>query len=147
MIILYTIQACNLKEQDIIIDELVKYNLTQVPATQDELFVDLSKKIVDQQGDIIAGIVARMYCWNCVYVDTLWVSEAHRKNGFGKDLLEVVEQEAKDKGATLIHLDTFDFQAKEFYQKLWYEIYGELKNCPEGHSRYYLKKELCRRQL
>ena len=89
--------------------------MTKVPATQEELFVNLSKKIIDQQGNIIAGIVAKMYCWNCVYVDTLWVSENHRKNGLGTKMLKLVEQEAKDRGATLIHLDTFDFQAKEFY--------------------------------
>lgn len=143
---MYTIQSCDLKEQDIIINGLVEYNLTKVPATQEELFVNLSKKIIDQQGNIIAGIVARMYCWNCVYVDTLWVSENHRKNGLGTKLLELVEQEAKDKGADMIHLDTFDFQAKEFYQKLGYEIFGELKDCPKRHSRYYLKKELEQRK-
>ena len=139
---MYTIQSCDSKEQDIIIDGLVKYNLSKVPATQEELFVDLSKKVVDQQGNIIAGIVARMYCWKCVYVDTLWVSEVYRKKGLGTKLLEQVEQEAIDKGATLIHLDTFDFQAKEFYLRHGYEVFGELKNCPEGHSRYYLKKDL-----
>ena len=139
---MYTIQSCNSKEQDIIIDGLVEYNLSQVPATQDELFVDLSKKVVDQQGNIIAGIVARMYCWKCVYVDTLWVSEVYRKKGLGTKLLEQVEQEAIDRGATLIHLDTFDFQAKEFYLRYGYEVFGELKDCPKGHSRFYLKKDL-----
>ena len=35
----------------------------------------------------------------------------------GSLLLEEVENDAKSKGAKLIHLDTFDFQAKEFYEK------------------------------
>ena len=46
------------------------------------------------------------------------------------------------KGAKLIHLDTFDFQAKEFYEKQGYIVFGILENCPEKHYRYYLKKVL-----
>ena len=28
---------------------------------------------IEKDGKIIAGIIARMYCWNVVYIDTLWV--------------------------------------------------------------------------
>ena len=42
----------------------------------------------------------------------------------------------------LIHLDTCDFQSKDFYLKQGYEIFGVLDNCPKGHKRYYLKKML-----
>lgn len=48
------------------------YNLSKVQAEQSELFIDLSHKI-EKDGKIIAGIIARMYCWNVVYIDTLWV--------------------------------------------------------------------------
>jgi hypothetical protein len=51
--------------------------------------------------------------------------------------------EAKLIGATLAHnTDTFDFQAKDFYLKQGYEIFGVLKDCPSGHKRYYMKKIL-----
>lgn len=40
----------------------------------------------------------------------------------------------------LIHLDTFDFQAKDFYMKHEYEIFGILDDCPIEHKRYYMKK-------
>ena len=45
-------------------------------------------------------------------------------------------------GCTLSHLDTFDFQAKDFYLTKGYEIFGELENCPPGHKRIFLKKYL-----
>jgi len=45
-------------------------------------------------------------------------------------------------GATLAHLDTFDFQAKDFYIKNSYKIFGVLENCPAGHKRYYFSKSL-----
>ncbi len=57
-------------------------------------------------------------------------------------MLNKVEAEAKSIGAKLIHLDTFDFQAKDFYLKYGYKIFGVLNNCPPGHERYYMKKTL-----
>lgn len=121
---------------------MVQYNLSQVPAKQEELFIDLSRKLTDKDGNIVAGIIAEMYCWNCVYVDILWVSESQRGKNLGSRLLLELEQDAKDKGAYLIHLDTFDFQAKEFYEKLGYEVFGILEDCPQNHTWYYLKKKL-----
>jgi hypothetical protein len=29
-----------------------------------------------------------------------------------------------------------DFQAKDFYKKNGYEVFGELDNVPDGHKRY-----------
>ena len=83
-----------------------------------------------------------MYCWNVMYIDVLWIDEAHRKQGLGTKLLQEIERIAIEKNCTLIHLDTFDFQAKDFYVKQGYEIFGILEECPENHCRYYLKKKL-----
>lgn len=138
----FKIENCKDGDADYIIDRLVEYNLSKVPAEQDVLFDILDKKITDDNGNIIAGCVARMYCWNVAYVDTLWVDETYRGKGLGAKLLEEVEITAKEKGCYLIHLDTFDFQAKEFYEKQGYEVFGVLDNCPTEHCRYYLKKNL-----
>ena len=135
------IETCTKEEQDYLVDRLVEYNLAQVETTQKENFIDLSRKIVEN-GKIIAGIIARMYCWNVVYVDTLWVDPNYRERKIGKSLLKNVETEAKSNGAKLIHLDTFDFQAKEFYKKQGYVVFGKLDDCPENHSRYFMKKLL-----
>ena len=123
------IDVCSKKEQDYIIERLVEYNLSQVEAKQKENFIDLSKKI-GKDDKIVA------------YVDTLWVDSSYRGKKLGSLLLEEVENDAKSKGAKLIHLDTFDFQAKEFYEKQGYIVFGILENCPEKHYRYYLKKVL-----
>ena len=97
------IEECTIEEQDYLIDRLVEYNLSQVNAEQTVNFIDLSKKIVEE-GKIIAGIIARMYCWNMVYVDTLWVDTSYRGKKIGEKLLKEVESEAKSKGAKLVHL-------------------------------------------
>lgn len=135
----YKIENCADGDADYIIDRLVEYNLSQVPAEQKVLFDTLDKKITDDNGKIIAGCVARMYCWNVAYIDTLWVDEKYRGNGLGLKLLAEVEKNAKDKGCYLLHLDTFDFQAKEFYKKHGYEVFGVLEDCLNDLCRYYLK--------
>lgn len=139
---MYEIEDCNDEEKEHLISKLVEYNLSKVPATQEVNFVNFDKKIKNEKGEIIAGIISRMYCWNCIYVDTLWVSEKYRGKGIGEKLLKEVEKEASINKVYLIHLDTFDFQAKDFYERYGYEVFGVLNDCPENHTRYFMKKFL-----
>jgi ribosomal protein S18 acetylase RimI-like enzyme len=53
-----------------------------------------------------------------------------------------IEKIAREKGLSLIHLDTHAFQAPEFYRKCGYTEFGVLENSPQGYKRYYMKKEL-----
>ncbi|MBQ9674029.1 MAG: GNAT family N-acetyltransferase [Ruminococcus sp.] len=138
----YCIENCNDIDDDYICNKLVEYNLSQVPKTQNIDFENINKKFVDSYGNIIAGCIARMYCWHVLYVDILWVDEKYRKKGLGSKLLKYVEDNAAKKGCYLVHLDTFDFQAKDFYIKHGYEIFGILNDCPMNHSRIYLQKRL-----
>ena len=138
----FNILNCIDDDSKYICDKLVEYNLGQVPKTQKVDFVDINKKIVDEENKIIAGCLARMYCWNVIYIDILWVDEEYRKCGLGTKLLNEIEKIAIEEKCSLIHLDTFDFQAKDFYIKHGYEVFGVLEDCPVNHCRYYLKKKL-----
>lgn len=138
----YQITPCADGDADYIDDKLVEFNLSRVPARQSEPFVSLSRKMTDADGKIIAGCLAVMYCWNIVYIDILWVDEPYRKQGLGSALLADCEREAREKGCTLVHLDTFDWQAREFYEKNGYTVFGTLEDCPAGHCRYFMKKSL-----
>ena len=139
---MFEIINCVDTDADYICDKLVEYNLSRVPKTQETDFVNIYKKIVNDEGEIIAGCLAKMYCWNVIYVDILWIDEAYRKQGLGSKLLKEIERIAVEEDCTLIHLDTFDFQAKDFYIKHGYEVFGVLEDCPKEHCRYYLKKKL-----
>ncbi len=138
----YTVSGCNGLDKAFLVDKLVDYNLSQVPATQEENFIDLSRKVLSEDGKILAGIIVRMYCWRCIYIDTFWIDESMRGEGLGTLLLEEVERVAKENGSHLIHLDTFDFQAKDFYLAHGYSVFGELEDCPKGHTRYFMSKVL-----
>ena len=39
-----------------------------------------------------------------------------------------------------VYLDTFEYQARPFYEKLGYAVYGTLEGYPPGYRQYYLRK-------
>jgi GNAT superfamily N-acetyltransferase len=92
-------------------------------------------------GAIAGGVIGVVY-WDWLYVDLMWLPEALRGRGYGHRLLELLEEEAAQRGARHAFLDTFSFQAPGFYQSHGYRVFGELPGFPAGHTRYFLTKEL-----
>lgn len=93
-------------------------------------------------GEWIGGINAQCVNWGICFIDLLFIQGAFRNMGYGSQLLKEAEKQARTQGCYLAHLDTFDFQGKDFYLKNGYSIFGILDNCPRGHKRYFLKKDL-----
>ena len=137
----YPLSISTDEEREQISDEVMHFNARAVPFTQKETPI-FKNYVLKDNNKIIAGINAIIYHWGILYIDEIYVSEAYRHQRLGTYLMDKVEQEALALGATLSHLDTFDFQAKDFYLKQGYEIFGVLENCPPNHNRYYLKKKL-----
>ena len=90
---------------------------------------------------VAGGLVGGTY-WGWLHVDTLWLSDEARRQGLGTRMVAMAEDEALRRGCRCAHLDTMDFQALPFYQRLGYTVWGELEDLPPGHRRIYLKKEL-----
>lgn len=121
---------------------IIEFNLQQLPFPEDPPWKTLvfTYKVNES---IMGGIYGYLVMNNVLKIDVLYVKKAFRHRQLGRSLLEKIESEAKNKGAYLSQLETYDFQALEFYQKNGYEIYGILENCPApGHRRYSLKKDL-----
>ncbi len=97
--------------------------------------------IRDEKKVIIAGILTKIYL-NCMHVELLWINQSYRKMGLGTKLLAEAEQTAIEKGCTFIYLDTFSFQAIDFYIKHHYEVFAVLSDFPDDIKQYYLKKKL-----
>jgi GNAT superfamily N-acetyltransferase len=90
---------------------------------------------------IVGGLIGKTY-WNWFYIDLLFVQEELRGCGYGHRLLEMAENEARQRGAKNVYLDTFSFQAPDFYRQHGYQVFGELNDFPPGHHRYFLTKQL-----
>lgn len=93
-------------------------------------------------GNELAGGVIGETHWEWCNISLMFVREDLRGRGYGGRLLELAEEEARKRGAKMIYLDTFSFQAPGFYKKFGYEVFGVLEDFPAGHQRYYLKKKL-----
>jgi GNAT superfamily N-acetyltransferase len=90
----------------------------------------------------LIGAVVVTFLWNGMEIDSLWVDESQRGKGYGRKLMEVVEEEGRKRGAKIAYTNTFSYQAPEFYEKLGYTLYGKLDNFPEGESLSYYSKKL-----
>jgi GNAT superfamily N-acetyltransferase len=92
-------------------------------------------------GEAVGGVIGMTF-WNWLYIELMFVKEEHRRGGFGSRLLALAEEEGRKHGAQHAFLDTFSFQAPEFYKKHGYRVFGELPDFPAGHTRFYLVKDL-----
>lgn len=90
---------------------------------------------------VVGGVIGATY-WNWLYINLMWVRDDLRGRGYGHQLLELAEDEARKRGAKHAYLDTFTFQAPGFYQKHGYRVFGELPDFPDGHTRFFMTKEL-----
>ena len=94
-----------------------------------------------EDGNITGGLFGKIaYDW--LFIDWLVVPEHLRGQRLGKTLMEKAEAIARERGCIGIHLDTLEFQARGFYEKLGYTVFGQLDDFPRGHARYFLKKRL-----
>lgn len=97
--------------------------------------------IHDAAGRKLAGLTGST-SGNWLRIDMLWVSDALRGQGAGRQLMLAAEEEARSRGCLYAQVDTASFQARPFYEKLGYTLRFSLDNYPRHHQRHYLSKTL-----
>jgi GNAT superfamily N-acetyltransferase len=95
-----------------------------------------------RDGDEIVGGAVGMVRREWLFIDELWLDERYRGKGFGSQVMDSAEDHGRALGAKAVYLDTFSFQARPFYEKRGYRVFGELENYPPGYTRYWLSKSL-----
>ena len=115
-----------------------EYNSQQAGDNQDK---SLCFILYSPDQEIVGGLIGATH-WGWFYINLLFVKDRLRGRGYGHRLLTLAEDEARQRGATHAYLDTFSFQAPDFYQQHGYQVYGELRDFPPGHHRYFLTKQL-----
>lgn len=95
----------------------------------------------DDEDRIVGGAIGETN-WGWLHVTVLAVSEEPRGQGWGSRLMREMERLALDRGCRHAWLDTFSFQARPFYERLGYRVFGMLPDYPSGQERYFLAKPL-----
>jgi GNAT superfamily N-acetyltransferase len=75
-------------------------------------------------------------------IELIYLPETLRGKGLRRELVRKAEEEAVRRGCRGVLLETFDFQARGFYERLGYEVYGTVENFPPGHNLFSMQKKL-----
>jgi GNAT superfamily N-acetyltransferase len=98
--------------------------------------------VMDPETNAVLGGLWGSTSYGWLHVDMLILPESFRHQGIGTELMRQAEAEAIARGCRGAYLDTFSFQARGFYERLGYTVFGTLPDHPPGHSRYFLAKRL-----
>jgi GNAT superfamily N-acetyltransferase len=92
-------------------------------------------------GELVGGAVARTW-GKCCEIRQVWVAPSHRRRGIARRLLEMVEVEARERGCTLLYLETFTFQTPQLYRSLGFDVACQFTGFPGSVVKYMMRKEL-----
>ncbi|MFJ7933235.1 GNAT family N-acetyltransferase [Sporosarcina sp. NPDC096371] len=136
------IQQWNQEDSEYIRQKLIEYNSSKLPEEIKKPVENISFMVKNDKGEILGGITGTIF-WHHLHINFLWIDESLRGKGYGKKLLDYIEETARENKCRLIQLDTFSFQAPDFYQKYGYQIVGIIEDHPtKDCQQYYLVKRL-----
>lgn len=127
---------------DVILAKLKSNNIAKCEwLRNNDLTVKHHNFMAFDKDELIGGAVGIIQ-YNWYFLEFLYVNEAYRQHKVGKLLMKEIEAFSIQQQLTGIRLETWDFQARGFYEKQGYVVWGELKDCPPGTTEFHLKKEL-----
>lgn len=135
-------QQWNQEDSDYIRKKVIEHNLAKLPDEVKHPMKKISFMLRNENEEILGGITG-IIIWRHLHIDFLWVDGSVRGEGYGEKLLSLMEKTARENNCRLIQLDTFSFQAPDFYQKYGYQIVGIIEEHPtKDFQQYYLEKRL-----
>lgn len=99
----------------------------------------LAALATDESGAVVGGAVGRTW-GGCCELQQLWVAAEHRGDGVGSRLLRDFEARARTRGCHTFYLNTFSFQAPEFYQRHGYAVLAQIAGYPDGIVHYLMQR-------
>lgn len=97
--------------------------------------------IKDQKQNVLGGISGTTF-YGSLYVDSLWIDKTLRHQGWGTKLMQEAEKVGKEQGARFITLNTMDWEALIFYEKLGFFIEFIREGYDKGSKMFLLRKNL-----
>lgn len=99
----------------------------------------LAVSVRDRGNEVVGGLWGRTG-YGFLFVELLALGPA-RGAGLGREVMAIAEAEAKRRGLLGMWLDTWTFQAPDFYPKLGFVECGHITEYPPGHDRiFYMKR-------
>jgi GNAT superfamily N-acetyltransferase len=125
------------KTKKAVLGGLIRYNTQKMGKQKYKRFA-ISLRAGDE---IVGGIVGEV--WTAVlFIQFFWMEQKFRGKGYGKKLINAIEDEARRFGATRSYLDTMSFQAPAFYRSCGYREFGSIDGYPEAVTRHWFTRLL-----
>lgn len=121
-----------------VLNVLRKFTTEQVETLDNN---DFAVFVVDADRRVLGGITAQSR-WGGFQIDVIALDERLRKRGYGTRLMQFAEQEALRRECHHMLLDTYEFQAKEFYLRHGFVVFGQLEGPAPFYPRYFMQKPL-----
>ncbi|NEW07066.1 GNAT family N-acetyltransferase [Paenibacillus sp. SYP-B3998] len=128
-------------DKQAVLTGLQAYNYSKLPEAIRDNYQQINLYVRDAEGVIRGGLLSS-YRWDYVEVHILWLDDSLRYGGYGSKLLNIIDAKARELNCKLIKLDTFSFQALDFYKKNGFQVYGQIDDVAGGNTHYYLMKRL-----
>jgi GNAT superfamily N-acetyltransferase len=96
--------------------------------------------LIRDKGETIGGLLGRTG-YRRLFVELLFVPEQMRGQGLGEKILRQAEDEARKRGCLGVWLETFSADARRFYLRNGYRVFGEIADYPPGNTRYFLTRD------
>jgi GNAT superfamily N-acetyltransferase len=122
----------------IIGEPLLAHNREAGPPTEPQPVAIL---VHDEAGRAVGGLYGRSF-YDWLFVEWLAIPKEMRGRKLGTALMARAEDLARERQCLGVFLDTFSFQARGFYEKLGYAVFGTLEDHPRGGARYFMSKRL-----
>lgn len=119
--------------------ELDAFNVAAMSSAGEQR--ELTVRIEDTVG-LAAGVSG--WTWGLAAgIAMTWVRADARAAGLGTELLERFEAEAAGRGARVVYVTSFTFQAPAFYERHGYVEFARWESLPvEGEADVHLRKEI-----
>ena len=119
-------------------ERLYEFNV-QATGIADGTYLGLFLRAAD--GSTVGGAFGWTWGGTC-FVRYLFVPANMRNQGHGTALIRTIEKEAEVRKCRQIVVETYDFQAPRFYEKLGFEVVGQVADYPRGHQFQTLVKRI-----
>lgn len=125
-------------EAQVVREHLDFYN---VGATGVSTYYPVNYFLKNARGEVMGGLLGSVW-GGWLHVTILWVDESVRGQRWATKLMDQAEAYAVERGCHSATLDTQSFQARPFYERRGYEVFGTLDDYPKGHQKFFLRKKL-----
>ena len=96
--------------------------------------------LIRDKGQVTGGLLGRT-AYKRLFVELLFVPERLRGRGMGENILRRAEEEAKKRDCLGAWLETFSADARRFYVRNGYRVFGEIPDYPPGNTRHFMSKD------